>query len=557
MDYSELSATGEHVFLVTRTHGTSGAVSVQYSSHGDPHDSVSGTLSWANGDQSVQSIRVNVPSKSPGDHRIYMQLSNATGGAALHFSNHTRAYGVIDDGTVAADSEAVFFDASLGSNGAGTQSSPFNNIYDALASVGSKRYIYGRGTVVPDGTNSNAPYAISGVRSINVPASRSDENSRVYIRNWPGSSLTINGNGSRRTAGFYSNGNDSYHTYRGINFINLDASGTGAGAPGFGIWYHYGTASGINVELCNFNGINGSENNGGVNYYGTTGGRVWRCTFANIAKDGDTKNGNTGGVYSYSGNYISIQRSEFASTMSKGTFHKRTDSGKISFNCRFNIYRDCVCYYGQSGGGNPGHFGIVVSNNAFIGPFATFKHLAISPVLNLGQNQVSNNYFYQSGNNVEGAVANWGGADLLIFNNVFDNCKYVYSDEQSSLADLPALLDYNVVYNTTDSFASNNFASYSAASFASTFNINFSQNQRTGDPRPANPGAEDFSLQNGSSAIAAGIGGADAGIYLTDLETIGANAITIINPNPFPAPGPNPSQCTPPQINSGQKIIFS
>jgi len=558
IDYSELNSIGEHVFLVIRTHGTAGAVSVQYSSQGDSHDSVSGTLNWANGDASIQAIRVNVPSKAAGDHRIHLQLSNATGGAALHFSNHTRGYGVIDDGTVASDNEAVFFDTNLGSNGSGSQSSPFNNIYDAIANVGSKRYVYGRGTVNPDGTNSGAPYGKSGVKSIDVPATRLDENSRVYVRNWPGSTLTVNGNGDTRTGGFYSNGRESYQTFRGIDFINLDTTSVGS-TPGWGIWYHYGTSSGINIELCNFNGINGSENNGGVNLYGINGGKVWRCTFANIAKDGDTTSGNTGGVYSYSGNNISVQRSEFASTMSRGTFHKRTEPGFVSFCCRFNIFHDCTCYYGQSGGGDPGHFGMIVSNNAFIGPKAYFKHLAISTPLNVGQNQINNNYFYRAGMNVVGGIANWGAADLQIFSNVFDNCNYAYTDEKGFTADLPSFLDYNVVFNLANSFASEDFVSYSAASYASTFNSNYNQNNTVGNPNPTNPGTNDFSLQPGSSAIAAGIGGTDAGLYLTGLETIGADTINIISGNPFPPPsGGGPSMCTPPPAPvNGQKIIFS
>ncbi|GAB1264211.1 hypothetical protein NBRC116492_10200 [Aurantivibrio infirmus] len=558
MDYSELTSTGEHVFLVTRTHGTSGPVSAQFSSHGDAHDTVSGTLNWADGDASILSIRVNVPSKTPGDHRIYLQLSNPTGGAALHFSNHTRAYGVIDDGTIAPDNEAVFFDTNLGSNGNGSQNSPYNNIYDAIANVGAKRYIYGRGTVVPDSTNQGSPYG-QNVNCISVPASRNSEANRCIIRNWPGSTLTVNGNGGNYVSGFLSTSNESYHTYRGITFINM-VTASGAGTPAWGIWYHYGTTAEINVELCDFDNINGGvgENHGGVNLYGITAGRVWRCKFSNIQTNGDNKNGNTGGVYSYLGNYLSVQRCEFAPTMAKGIFHKRTQTGDISLCSRFNIFRGCHLTYAISGGGNPGHAGILVTNNLFIGSGAALVHHSDQVVSQQNQNQISNNYFYQCGVFDQGAIQNFGGADFKIFNNIFDNCRWVYSDEQGFGGDTPSYFDHNIAFNTQSNFALDNYNLFSATAYAASFNANFNQNASAGNPRPTNTATEDFTLQNSSAAVAAGTGGVDAGIYLTGLEKIGANTVAIINPGSGPAPGPSPAMCTPPPSPvNGQKIIFS
>ena len=100
IDYSERTSPGEHVFYVCRTHGTEGAVGATYTSYGDAHMVVTGSVSWADGEADIKRFKINVPSKpSPGEHRIWVQLSDPTNGAVLHFGDYTRAYGVIDDGT--------------------------------------------------------------------------------------------------------------------------------------------------------------------------------------------------------------------------------------------------------------------------------------------------------------------------------------------------------------------------------------------------------------------------------------------------------------------------
>ena len=531
IDYSELATTGTHNFAITRRVGTSGAVGCTYTVYDDDGTTVlsTGTLSWADGNADIKIVSQVVSSKNNGTHRIRCQLSAATGGAALHFgSAHTVGYAVIDDNTVASDAISVFFDTAAGSNGSGTAASPYDNIYDAISNVGSKRYIYGSGTVTPDGTDTSNPYGQSNFHTIDAPASRSGEDTRVYIESWPGQTpLTIGGAGGTNKSGFFNSGTASYHTYRKVNFTDLDSTGvTGGGAPAFGIWYHYGTSEGINVELCDFDGINGSENNGGVNYYGTHGGRVWRCTMDNISKDGSFTNQNTAGVFSYLGSYISIQRSEFNANMSNGTYQKRTLDEDISFNLAFNIFRDSKGYYGQSGGGNPGHNGIVCSNNLFTGTSAQFHHSAISTRRLSAENEISNNYFFNCGESVEGGVSNRGAVDLLVFNNIFDSCKYVYTDEAGFNDDLPVLLDWNLHNDTESNYASIDFSAYTAATFASTFSLSNS-NSQTGIADATNPAVDDVTLGGSSNATGNAMGAYDMGIYMTGIEIIGVTGLVV------------------------------
>ena len=246
IDYSERTTTGTHTFYVARTHGSSGIASVDYTTAGDSHTTVSGTLRWPDGDMSIKSFTATVSSKSNGDHRIYATLSNAVG-CVLHNGDKTKAYGVIDDGTIAADSDAVFFDADAVSNGVGTQASPYNNVYDAITNVGSKRYIYGKGTQTVDATGVLSLFGETQY-GIPMPATRASEETRLYIRNWPSFSCTFQGDGSTSRRGFASYETDySYHTFRGLDFQNFDNTSISSCSA---IGYYYGNVTDINIELC-------------------------------------------------------------------------------------------------------------------------------------------------------------------------------------------------------------------------------------------------------------------------------------------------------------------
>ena len=529
-DEFERSDVGAMHFCVTRLFGTSGAVTVDYDIYDEDGTTsvANGTLSWADGNADIKIISYTPSSKSSGDYRIHAALSNATGGATLHHGAQTKAYGVIDDGTIAADSDAVFYDSAAGGGGNGSQLTPYNNIYTAISNIGSKKYLYGKGTTTPDGTNTNQPYG-TGSKSIHVPATRTGEDDRLYIRNWPGFTWTIDGTSAGSDIfGFIGKSNESYHTYRGINFLNL---GNSAVNDGGGIWYHYGTSEAINVELCDFNGMDGKTgtNTGGVNLYGVDGGKIWRCTFANITINGGT-NANTAGVYSYTGTNISIQRCEFESTMENGIYQKRLLSGDVTMNARFTIFRGCRAYYGISGGGDVGHFGMVFSNNYCSGTKGDIHHTIDGAAIATGQNEVADNYFYQSGASDQGAISGRGYADWQVYGNIFDSCPRCWTDNATNTDDTPGYFDYNVAYNNSSAFASINYVNKTAAAFNTEYAgaIPYCQNQQTGNPNATDAANEDVTLGGSSSATGANICANDCGVYLTGDEKLGATGLVVL-----------------------------
>lgn len=517
-DYSELAGVGTHSFYVARNQGSSGAATVDYQSYGDSHTDTSGTLSWADGEMHIYRIDVPVPTKSAnGEHRIYVDLSNATG-AALHHDNYTRAYGVIDDDTIAADSDAVFFDSAAGGGGSGTQASPYNSIYTAISNVGSKRFIYCKGSVTPDGTNTGQPYGSSG-NCITVPATRAGESARCIIRAWPGFTFTVDGNNNSDTNGFLAKSNQSYHTFRKIIFTQLSGDSTNRDA--FGIWYHYGTSSAITVEHCTFSAIDGASgsNSGGVNLYNDGGGRVWRSTFGPVTLGG-VVNHNTAGVFSFDGEKISVQRCTFNASGAHGIYHKRIASTEISITARFNIFNDCDLEMGNS---SQGHNATLITNNLFIGASGKIVHDTDDNGVHGSNNQISNNYFYKSSSYSDaGAILVWAGYnDVLIFGNVFDQCAKAYVNYGNTIA-YPRYIDYNVTYNVVGNdwrVDGTDYAS-SAAMYSAT---GFGQHNVEGNPSPTDGDNNDVTLGGGSAAIGANIGGTDAGVYLTSLEILGAD----------------------------------
>ena len=272
IDYSELSAAGTHRFYVTRTHGTTGTVGCTFTSSGDTHSTDTATLSWADGDASVLYVDVPVSASDVsthegnglGDHRIVATLSSATGGAAVHNGDGTtRAYGVIDTGAVASDANAVFYDSAAGT-GSGTAADPYGSIYTAIANVGSKRYIYGKGTTIPDGTNTTSVQGDGGANCIDLPTTRTSEATRVYIQNWPSNTWTVTGSGGTSHKGFSAEARTvDYQTLRGITFTDLDC--TTAGAVGSNI-SNISNISGVPVV------VTGQTTSNLNTVYNTTGG---------------------------------------------------------------------------------------------------------------------------------------------------------------------------------------------------------------------------------------------------------------------------------------------
>jgi hypothetical protein len=531
IDYSELSTPGQHVFYVCRTHGTQGNVSVDYSTHGDPHTASNGTISFAAGELGVKSFTVDVPTKSNGDHRIYAKLSNPTGGTVLHNGSKTIAYGVIDDGTIASDSDAVFFDADAVTNGSGTQVSPYDNIYDAISNVGSKRYIYGKGAFTP--SQSILFGGGSAGNGIPVPDTRTSELNRLYIRNWPGSNLEVNGGGVSGTFGFYGNSGNSYHTYRGIEFSQLNM--TGLGTPCFCIAYHYGDSTDINIEHCTADDINGGfANNGAFLLYGVDGGKVWRCETNNIQTESDNSHGNTGGVYSYKGKNLSVQRCEFTNSYN-GLYHKQIDNaGDTSTAYKFN-YNDTPigAHYGASGSADPGHSYAIIQSNIFKNCYdAGVRH---SP----GQGQtdtnvsksfyVTNNVFDACGTGTVGSIYTTHGYENIIFNNIFIDCRSTWSDKNDTTAiknPTVEYADYNNDFGTTLTrlrYQLSGVGYESASSLPGTLGKHDTQLE----PFFVNTDENIYWLDTDSNCIANGVDGTDQGVYLLNIEIIGVNEIFI------------------------------
>ena len=537
VDYSELDSVGTHTFFVCRTHGTDGSVSVSYSTSGDSHSGASGTLTWNDGEADVKSFTVTVSNKSDGEHRIVAQLSNPTGGAILHHGQYSRAYGVIDDGSIAPDSDAVFFDENAASNGNGTRSNPYNNYYDARDNVGSKRYIYGRGVTVPDGTDV-ADVGGSDETCLAVPATRDNESNRLIIRNWPGYSWTVDGGSSNRKCGFVSLGANAYMTIRGIDFSNLDTSG-GTYSHGGAVLIESknGGPAAMTVELCTADNINGGSNVGAFSFINSTGCKIWRCSANNVQVNGNNQNGNAAGIFSeydaagYDNMYdVSIQRCK-VSNVYNGAYHKKAANGtttNVSASHRFNIYSDKIVrgiHYGGVSGYS--HSKTIVQGNLF------------KNILGIGAGSIWHNGGYPSGagdkhwwvGNVEDNVGSYGNAgiifksisEVVIFNNVQVNGAAVWHNTGSnSAAGHVEFTGYNhgMNYETSNIYKYQNVG-YSSASSLNSLNSRLAMNDVKSDPKFVDSTNNDYRLSNDSPCSGTGVGGSDKGIFLTGYEVLG------------------------------------
>ncbi len=534
IDYSELDTIGEHTFYVCRTHGTAGSVSVDFSTHGDSHSQVTGTLTWGDGDASIKSFKVSVGSKGSGEHRIYAKLSNPVGGVALHNGVNTQAYGVIDDDTIAPDSQAVFFDTNASLNGNGTQASPYDNIYDAIGNVGSKRYIYGKGTVTPDGTNTGL---IGGTfNCITPPAGRASEETRVYIRNWPGNTLVVDGAGASNINGFFTEGGESYQTYRGIQFKNINVTGVAGFNNGAAIFYNYGSSTMINIELCSADNINGSTNDGAYMLWGVDGGKVWRCTSNNIQDNGNNTHQNTAGVFYYSSTNLSIQRCEFTNS-GNGIFMKRMEAGDVVASVRFNKIKTINgVRYGYGSSGQEPNYGIVQSNLfKDCNIYQAIEHTGAGPNQK-GKQWICNNVFDSCGGGDNGAIRSTDTYNHQIFNNIFYNCvrtwdmpEYVpYQSNQS--ASQIEYADYNHEHGSIRDLYRHLSIKYTTLEQIRTA-TGFAVNDRSGDPKFINPSLDDYRLDIGSPCIGGGVASTNQGLYLIGVEKVGLSGAAL-EPSP-------------------------
>ena len=521
MDYSELDAPGTHRFYVCRTHGTAGAVMVNYATSGDSHETASGTLQWGDGEADIKSFSVRVPSKPGGTHRIVARLSKPTGGAALHFGvEHTVAYGVIDDGAFAA--RAVYFNADLSKNGNGTRENPYNNIHDAIANRGSATVIYGRGTVSVDASHKSSLFG-QPVNAI-APPTGAGESGRVYIARWPGAgNFVIRGDGRLTTHGFLAAESDtgigSWVTYRGIDFRNLGA----------GIRYVYNGATGVNVEYCSFESMDNGSNVSGFMPWGLDGSKVWRCRASNIRVNGDRSNNNAGGlVLTYDGRNISVQRSEIGNT-AHGLFHKRISGSRtgkdVSINARFNHFKNCDVHFGAAATGGASHSFSVVQSNLFENDgSAGITHITLNTD-NLGTQAGwwCNNIFVNCGSGETAAIHMQLANGAVIFGNIMYRCRKIWADTTNGAPDSDIqMADFNVSYQISlgsqrYEWRGKNYSTAGKLSRASGHEVN----ARAGDPLFISPRNMNYRLRSGSLARGAGPAGSDAGIYVTGAEVIG------------------------------------
>lgn len=544
IDYSERETVGEHTFYVTRTHGSQGAVTVEYATEGDAHNNVSGTLIWQDSDMSVKSFTVEVTSADLdahqntlglGEHRIVARLSNPTNNAALHFgTEETKAYGVIDNDVLASDANAVFYDSAAVTNGTGTQASPYNSVYDAIASIGNKRYLYGKGATIVDDTYTDSVYS-STVKCLPVPTSRKDEAARVYVRNWSGNTWAIQGNGTDTdVGGFFTDAiGISYHTYKGIDFANMNT--TGLSVDCFAIYHQYTGGLSINIEQCTADNINGGGNTGAYMLWGVDGGKVWRCTSNNIQRLGDSTNENTAMFFTYDGKNISVQRCQ-ASNSDALIYHKRVAAPfDVSTSVRFCIdATDKGVHYGRSGSAGVPHSYTVVQCNLFkpspnnvCGIYNLAGSIGSNGSNNATKHWWCNNVFYGRGRGESSAIMGTQMYNAAIFNNIMLDCRKVWSDFADSSAFGPDIefADFNCEFGTT--LTSQRYqwkgVNYSTAALLNAENSNYSGNDINQDPLFTDAFNGDFTLQPTSPALTAGVDGTQQGIYLLGIEKIGAN----------------------------------
>ena len=540
IDYSELSASGTHRFYVTRTHGTTGTVSCTLTTSGDIHATGTANLTWADGEADVKYIDVPVTSgnlsthegNGLGDHRVVATLSSATGSAAIHNGDGTtRAYGVINTGAVASDANAVFYDSTAGT-GTGTANDPYGSIYTAIANVGSKRYIYGKGTTIPDGTDETNAGGDGSCWGIELPATRSSEANRLVIQNWPNHTWTVTGNGGTRHKGFYSEGTKNYQTLRGITFDDLDCSGRSSSAIASALYLgNTSDCSFISVERCTSADINGPGLAAMVFAQNAKNLKIWACTSDTVSKNGSITNidANAIGLF-YSCENVSIQRCEGSNAAALAR-DKRPNSGTApAMSMRFCTNGGSMLYLASyhAGESNAATYKwSTVQGNLIKGEVPTGNPSSTGNLIGIFTGESteptnenhhwSNNTFYYSGSGEKGAI-DTKFSDHIIYNNLYYKPRVTIHDRKSGNNFL--YLDYEQSYDPSyvdtiwNANSGTEYVSWAEGPQSQGFALNVSEN----DPNFVD--TTDFVPQN-SDALTGGVGGTERGYRLTGVEMIG------------------------------------
>jgi hypothetical protein len=544
IDYSERANPGEHTFYVSRTHGTTGVVSVDFETLGDSHSSVTGTLEWSDGAADVKRFTVVVPSKTNGDHRIRAVLKNPTNGLELHHGSDTIAHGVIDDDTIAA-ANTIFIDANSLTDGNGSVSSPFNNWYSARDSViNSTRYIYIKGMLVPDNTDTNTGGLT--VKHLKLPTSwsgkRTNEDERLYIRSWPGFSGGIDGGGQFDCTGFYAEQAINFITFRKLQVTNLNNRDGGSLTGKSYFIRSRGSCSYWTVEEVTIDGILSGANAATAVWFsesgtliggGGYGHKMWKVSADNCTHAFATHKLNL--FESYRATQTSIQRcligKNCGGIYQKSTLHEGNAVGLSVRFCFFNNGQVRLSHQGSTSNLADYH---IVQGNIFdsVGkPYTTAPvriDSAGSPPDTSTKQWIVGNIFYNYANTTHSPirVEELEYQSAIIFNNIFVNTKGVYRFDYGPG---PEYSDYNHFYNVSgELFVLNN----SGGVYGSLEEIKVTgleESSTENEPQFINATNGDFQLQPNSPAKSTGISGTDKGPYLSGIEAVGRG----VRPNPI------------------------
>ncbi|MBT1450649.1 hypothetical protein KJ365_07110 [Glaciecola sp. XM2] len=559
IDYSELNTIGTHTFYATRTHGSQGAVSCTWTAYdsADGTQLATGDLSWANDSLDIKSFEVNVPSKPDGEHRIYVMLSNPTGGAVLHHGDSTVAYGIIDDDTIAT-SNAIFIDADATTDGDGSQSNPYNNWYSARDAVlTTTRVIYIKGLMIPDDTDGSVQSARVNQKHFALKTTfdgRNTESQRLVIRNWPTFTGGITGNGANDTTGFVLDGASTdthsikYVTFKGLSIINLDNT-VGPNPElsiGFGILLFGGETdviSHITAENITVDGILSGQSSATAVFKCNSASNIkmWRWHIQN-AEYLSLNDRSLFAFQCYNTDNVSIQRCSFTET-SGGIYEKEgLDGNKVGMSVRFNIFDTSQVLYATQDGLNALDFQIVQSNvfnspsqRSFTPPI---RFTSSSTVISSSKQLISNNVFYNHETGSSDAVISvdregWEG--LIIYNNIFQDV--VRGWRFSNGVSAPEYINYNLYHNEAFTKQPNFFLSSPLAGLQAVKDETaFEANSLAIAPQFLNTSNDNFKLKSNSPAIGNGVDGTNMGVYLSGIERIGADNSPYLAPAKMDSP---------------------
>lgn len=541
IDYSERETVGDHTFYVARTHGTQGTVGCTWTAYdsADGTELATGVLYWRDQSADIKEFTVNVPSKPAGDHRIYVLLSAPEGGAVLHHGEHTVAYGIIDDGTIAT-SNAIFIDADAVTDGDGSQGSPYNNWYSARDAVtASTRVMHIKGKMTPDGTDVTGGSDTLAFMFTQNMAGRSSETERLVIRNWPGFIGGIDGGGQNHMTGFFIDGrqvtsNLNYITLYGLEATNLDNTELNDFShPCFFLRIKGEspvTVEHITAENIKIDGVASGADAAVAAFFSENcdNFRMWRCDIKNTVNFYADKN--LLAFESYRTGNVSIQRCNFYESAG-GVYEKeaKLDVTEVGYCLRFNVFNNCGARLSTQGGRQASDHHII-QNNIFTSLNDAYSESPVRFDLNatvsVSEKQlISNNVFYNYVNPSTAAaltISTEGWEGVIIYNNIFYECNNAIRVSEGAAPS--EFIDYNHYQN--DILSEQPEIRYLSGTYVpvSTFNTDtgFESNASSGTPVFVDAANGDFTLQTESVPTTSGVDGTPQGVHFASFIEIGA-----------------------------------